>query len=137
MVSRILLAFLLLVPLAHQISVSSAFIISCRHVETALSRSAFRKSFPLFDSATDHTESSPEILCDLQTFLRLIDAVTTGGAAKIVIQGEECLLNGEIETRRAKKLYSGDVVTFDGSEYNVEEHVALKGYVYKPKKKNR
>lgn len=45
------------------------------------------------------------------------------------------MLNEKVETRRAKKLYPGDVVSFNGSEYNVQEHVALHGYVYKPKTK--
>jgi ribosome-associated protein len=69
--------------------------------------------------------------------LRLTDSVPTGGAAKLAIQAGECLLNGVVETRRAKKLFDGDVVTFGGGEatLDVTEHVALMGYVYKVKAK--
>ena len=84
---------------------------------------------------------TPVVLCELQTFLRLIDAVPTGGMAKTVIQAGHCRLNGQIETRRAKKLYTGDtvqIITPDmdptevvGAEiYDVAQHVALTGYVY-------
>jgi len=87
----------------------------------------------LFASSNDKT--SDTILCDLQTFLRLIDVVPTGGAAKQLIQGGECMLNDQIETRRAKKLHPGDIVSFNGSDYDVSDHVALHGYEFKPKVK--
>ncbi|OEU13793.1 S4 domain protein, partial [Fragilariopsis cylindrus CCMP1102] len=58
-------------------------------------------------------------LIDLQTFLKLTKAVQSGGDAKSVIQGGICIVNGEIETRRAKKLYEGDVVTFNKKTLDV------------------
>ena len=36
--------------------------------------------------------------------------VGTGGEAKVVIQSGEVLVNGEVETRRGRKLREGDVV---------------------------
>jgi ribosome-associated protein len=90
-------------------------------------------------SAAIDESSSPDgtPLCDLQTFLRLTDLVPTGGAAKLAIQGGECLLNGHVETRRAKKLFDGDAVTFgeEATSLDVTEQVALYGYVYKTKTK--
>lgn len=53
----------------------------------------------------------------------------------MAIQSGECLLNGEVETRRAKKLFAGDVVTRMGKEYDVEQLVTDKTYKYKPKVK--
>jgi ribosome-associated protein len=87
--------------------------------------------------AASDESSPPTPLCDLQTFLRLTDLVPTGGAAKLAIQGGECLLNGHVETRRAKKLFDGDVVTFgeEATSLDVTEQVALYGYVYKTKTK--
>ena len=34
----------------------------------------------------------------------------SGGEAKVVIQAGEVLVNGEVETRRGRKLEEGDVV---------------------------
>jgi len=58
-----------------------------------------------------HTE---EPVIRLDQFLKFAGLVGTGGQAKLVIQGGEVLLNGEVETRRKKKLVSGDEVTFAG-----------------------
>jgi len=52
--------------------------------------------------------------------MKLTGLVATGGQAKLVIQGGEVLLNGAVETRRKKKLKSGDQVTFRGQTLVVE-----------------
>lgn len=75
------------------------------------------------------------ILCDLQTLMRLAACLGTGGSAKVAIQSGECLLNGQVETRRAKKLVTGDIVEFQGKTYDVKELVKNKGYTYKAKSK--
>jgi ribosome-associated protein len=77
----------------------------------------------------------PSPLCDLQTFLRMTNLVQSGGHAKTVIQGGECLLNGAVETRRAKKLFPGDQVAFGGTTLDVSDEASDRGYVYKDKKK--
>ena len=46
--------------------------------------------------------------------LKRADWVSTGGEAKIRIQSGEVVVNGEIETRRGKKLYAGDQVEWEG-----------------------
>jgi ribosome-associated protein len=91
----------------------------------------------LSESSPSESESSSGStpLIDLQTFLKLTKAVQSGGDAKSVIQGGICILNGEIETRRAKKLYEGDVVTFNKKTLDVSKEVQTHGYVYKTKKK--
>ena len=33
----------------------------------------------------------------------------------------QALVNGEVDTRRGKKLYDGDVVTFNGEEIKIEK----------------
>ena len=45
--------------------------------------------------------------------------VETGGQAKLMIQGGLVKLNGEIETRRRKKIRAGDEVDIDGDLYDV------------------
>ncbi len=42
--------------------------------------------------------------------LKASDLVGSGGEAKVLIQAGEVLVNGEVETRRGRKLFSGDVV---------------------------
>ena len=54
----------------------------------------------------------------LDQFLQLC-GVPTGGQAKLLIQGGEVMLNGEVETRRRKKLVVGDSVELDGEVYEV------------------
>lgn len=50
----------------------------------------------------------------LGQLLKLAGLVSSGIEAKIVIQEGEVIYNGEIETRRGKKVYPGDTVEFDG-----------------------
>lgn len=84
----------------------------------------------------DNDTTSPTPLCDLQTFLRLCNLVQSGGEAKNAIQNSQCLLNNTVETRRSKKLFPGDTVTFgDVTNLDVATEVKKKGYVYKPKVK--
>ena len=42
--------------------------------------------------------------------LKVANLVGSGGEAKVVIQAGEVLVNGEVETRRGRKLEEGDVV---------------------------
>ena len=42
--------------------------------------------------------------------LKASDLVGSGGEAKVLIQAGEVLVNGEVETRRGRKLLPGDVV---------------------------
>ena len=46
--------------------------------------------------------------------------VDSGVEAKLVIQNELVLVNGNIETQRGKKLVAGDVVEFDGNIIKIE-----------------
>lgn len=56
----------------------------------------------------------------LGQFLKLVNAVDSGVVAKLVIQDGLVKVNGEVETRRGKKLYSGDQVTFEDTTYTIE-----------------
>lgn len=51
--------------------------------------------------------------------LKAADLVGSGGEAKLLIQEEMVLVNGEVETRRGRRLVAGDVVeleTYEGLE---------------------
>lgn len=53
--------------------------------------------------------------------LKAADLVADGVDAKFVIQDGLVKVNGEIDTRRGRKLYDGDVVSFDGEEIKIEK----------------
>ena len=52
--------------------------------------------------------------------LKLAGLVSSGVEAKIVVQDGQVKVNGETDTRRGKKLYSGDTFEFEGEEVTVE-----------------
>ncbi len=56
----------------------------------------------------------------LDSFLKWQGLVDTGGQAKRVIQNGQVKVNGQIETRRGRKLLHGDKVTFNGRIIVVE-----------------
>ena len=60
----------------------------------------------------------------LQDFLKLCDAVPSGGMAKNFVQNGEITVNGETETRRGKKLRPGDRVGFLQNTWVVTAHEA-------------
>lgn len=60
----------------------------------------------------------------LDSFLKFVNAVSSGGEAKIMITEGEVKVNGMIETRRGRKLYSGDTVEIGGSAFDVERELA-------------
>ena len=56
----------------------------------------------------------------LQNLLKVKNIVATGGEAKYVSVDGLVRVNGECETRRGKKLRSGDVVEFEEFEITVK-----------------
>ncbi len=60
----------------------------------------------------------------LDRFLKLSGTADTGGQAKLLIQGGEVQVNGEVETRRRRKLVVGDVVEVNGARYLPDEFLS-------------
>lgn len=52
--------------------------------------------------------------------LKLAGLVDSGVEAKEVIQNGLVTVNGEVDTRRGKKLYAGDIAEFDGEKIKIE-----------------
>lgn len=131
--------------IGHKILILSFLVVTRINLPSASSFGFFGlpnpKIHPILRLSLSSLPSSPPILtsenplCDLQTFLRLSNLVQTGGRAKVVIQSGEVYLNGGIETRRAKKLFSGDEVSFGGNSLDVADIVNNRRYQYKAKKK--
>lgn len=48
--------------------------------------------------------------------LKLAGMVSSGVEAKFVIQDGEVMVNGEVETRRGKKIYANDTISYNGEE---------------------
>ena len=63
-------------------------------------------------------EKAPIELCQLLKFENLVQS---GGEAKTVITQGRVLVNGAIETRKRKKLISGDIVEFAGEKIQIRE----------------
>ncbi len=55
----------------------------------------------------------------LGQYLKLMNLVATGGEAKRLIQAGEVLVNGQVETRRKRRLVVGDRVTVYGQTFVV------------------
>ena len=55
----------------------------------------------------------------LHAFLKWVAIASSGSEAKFYIQDEMVKVNNEICTQRGKKLKVGDIVNFDGVDYEI------------------
>jgi ribosome-associated protein len=56
----------------------------------------------------------------LDQYLKFQGVVSTGGQAKLLIQDGLVKVNGQVETRRGRKLQEGDRVVAMGEKFTVE-----------------
>jgi len=66
---------------------------------------------------TEQADTPPSFI-RLDHFLQAC-GVETGGQAKRLIQSQNVLVNGEVETRRRRKLVAGDEVELEGEVFVV------------------
>jgi ribosome-associated protein len=71
-----------------------------------------------------HTESMRVVMMDrepveLYKILKFESLVSSGGEAKQVIADGHVRVNGEVETRKSKKIYSGDMIEFNEVQLKV------------------
>jgi ribosome-associated protein len=57
---------------------------------------------------------------ELYKILKFEGLVTTGGEAKLLIGDGQVTVNGEIETRRRKKIVNDDVIEFRGETLQMQ-----------------
>lgn len=71
------------------------------------------------------TEETPpagdEETLRLDQFLKLSALAESGGHAKFLVQGGNVKVNGEVETRRRRKLVHGDIVEVGGESIQVHD----------------
>ncbi len=60
----------------------------------------------------------------LGQFLKFAAIIDSGAFAKTFLSENEVLVNGELEDRRGRKLYSGDIIEVCGEEFIVKEDQA-------------
>ena len=60
----------------------------------------------------------------LESAMKLVNILPSGGTAKMVIQDGLVEVNGEVCTMRGKKLYPGDRFTYEGLTYLISIHAA-------------
>jgi len=56
---------------------------------------------------------------ELYKILKFEGLVTSGGEAKAVIAEGQVLVNGEPETRKSRKIITGDVIEFSGQAVRI------------------
>lgn len=56
----------------------------------------------------------------LDSFLKCVNVVGSGGEAKVLIAEGEVSVNGQVELRRGRKLYPGDRISLLGHEFMVK-----------------
>ena len=74
-----------------------------------------------YKGATMETIKLRDEFITLGQALKAAGLVESGVEAKEVIQDGQVSVNGEIDTRRGRKLYGGDVVSFGGEEIKIED----------------
>ena len=60
---------------------------------------------------------------ELYKILKIEGMVSSGGAAKIEVAEGKVLVNGAVETRKRKKIVSGDIVEYESEKIHIKLRV--------------
>lgn len=60
---------------------------------------------------------------ELYKILKFEGLVASGGEAKMAVAEGKVSVNGEVETRKRKKIVSGDIINFCNEEYQIQKSV--------------
>lgn len=55
----------------------------------------------------------------LGQFIKYVGIISNGAEAKMYLANNDAYINGELDTRRGRKIYSGDVVEVENKKYKV------------------
>ncbi|MEB3163244.1 MAG: RNA-binding S4 domain-containing protein [Prochlorothrix sp.] len=72
------------------------------------------------DNTPPSPEPNPAPYIKLDQFLKVVGVAATGGQAKLLIQEGYVLVNEAVETRRGRKLRTGDRVSIDDEGWEVQ-----------------
>ncbi len=53
---------------------------------------------------------------ELHKILKFEGMVPSGGVAKLAIESGDVFVNGQVETRKRKKIMAGDIIEFNGEK---------------------
>ena len=67
-----------------------------------------------------HTVTLTKEPVELYKILKFEGLVTTGGEAKLLIGDGQVTVNGDIETRKRRKIVGGDIIELGGAKILVE-----------------
>lgn len=56
----------------------------------------------------------------LAQFLKIVGLIDTGGQAKYFLLDNKLLINNELESRRGKKVYQGDIIKIGKEEFIIK-----------------
>lgn len=73
------------------------------------------------DGVSSEETTDPRVMMRLDDVLKRAGWVGTGGQAKIWIQDGQVSVNGEVETRRRKQIFLGDIVESMGQQVTLDE----------------
>ena len=62
---------------------------------------------------------------ELQQLLKIENYISSGGEAKYFLAENAVYVNGELETRRGRKLRVGDIVKIKKDEYQIKWYLKL------------
>ena len=57
---------------------------------------------------------------ELYKILKFEGMVPSGGVAKLAIESGDVQVNGKVETRKRKKIVSGDIIEFNGDRIRIQ-----------------
>ena len=57
---------------------------------------------------------------ELYKLLKFENMVASGGEAKYVISEGQVIVNGKVETRKRKKIFSGDIIEFGNDNIRIK-----------------
>jgi len=55
----------------------------------------------------------------LGQFLKITDLINSGGEAKVFLATNEVIINNEVDNRRGRKLYKGDLIEVSHKTYEI------------------
>jgi ribosome-associated protein len=65
----------------------------------------------------------------LYQLLKFEALVSSGGEAKVAIDNGRVLVNGDLETRRRKKIIAGDIIEFEKQQFNIVLKQEVKPFI--------